>query len=829
MDFDFGKIKLPSDKDRPVDPIKIFRSLAVTDTNINDLWLGQGDALREWNNHRDEDDVAVVLNTGAGKTLVGLLIAQSLVNETRRQVVYACSNIQLIEQTARMSKGYGLTLATYHSGKFSQQELYFRAEAPCVTTYQALFNGKSRLASHDISAVILDDAHTAEHILRDQFSLHITRAEMPDTYESIVALFQPYYKAIGVSSSYAELRAGKSKRQFLIPPFEMRSNSENLRHLLLNANLSVSINTKFSWEHIRDHEDLCCLLISDGNVTITPPVIPTSKLSYFRKGCRRVYLSATLAAPDSFVRSFGHKPGKFVTPSTTAGECERMILIPSAVPDVDDDVESAKKLIENDKALILVPSFARAEKWADIAPYPRRETAPEVIESFRNSNGTDKITLAARYDGIDLPGDSCRVMILDGLPTGIGPLESFLWERLNMQNSYRSLVATRIVQSFGRISRGMTDHGVVILTSKQLVEWLQIPRNLSLLPEFLQKQIELGESISYQATDVNGLREAAESCLTSKPDWKQFYSDYMNNPVSANSSYDHKEALKIAMAEAEFGTALWDRDFVRASKELNKILDEAFTFSQYTGAWLSLWLGFTLEMQGKVKDAHYYYNKAYSAGSDIPRLPPSVKHSIAPIPEQVRKITQQMRIGLENSISIEPPKHLEHNLHALNGKASHRQTEEALRSLGEYLGLTSTRPDKEFGSGPDVLWIGENGYAMCMEVKTGKEKTSIYKKDDVGQLHNHIQWVNDNHKVADIIPIFVGPILPASNNASPSPAMKVVELQQFCNLGKQLVEVLRYVSKKAMPISLENELNSAIEERGLLYPAVIQSLDTHSL
>lgn len=55
----------------------------MTDTNINDLWLGQGDALREWNEHRHKNDIAIVLNTGAGKTLIGLLIAQSLVNETK--------------------------------------------------------------------------------------------------------------------------------------------------------------------------------------------------------------------------------------------------------------------------------------------------------------------------------------------------------------------------------------------------------------------------------------------------------------------------------------------------------------------------------------------------------------------------------------------------------------------------------------------------------------------------------------------------------------------------------------------------------------------------
>jgi superfamily II DNA or RNA helicase len=77
----------------------------------------QGDALRELNQYRKELDIGIALNTGAGKTLVGLLIAQSLVNENNGFVLYACSSIQLVEQTAEKAKGYGLNVTTYHHGK----------------------------------------------------------------------------------------------------------------------------------------------------------------------------------------------------------------------------------------------------------------------------------------------------------------------------------------------------------------------------------------------------------------------------------------------------------------------------------------------------------------------------------------------------------------------------------------------------------------------------------------------------------------------------------------------------------------------------------------
>ncbi len=828
MSFDFSKIQVQSQQAKPTDPIEIFQASAVTDGNINDLWLAQGDALREWNDHRALNDVAVVLNTGAGKTLVGLLIAQSLVNETRRKVVYACNSIQLVEQTANKARDYGLPATTYYHGKFSPDGLYHRAEAPCVTTYQALFNGKTRFRSGDVAAVIFDDAHTAEHILRDQFSLSIARAELTETYEQIVALFRPYHDSVGLESSYAEVSSGESSSQFFAHPSEVRRNVRELRRLLLSANLREPLSTMFSWEHIRDHEDLCCLLISDKEVTLTPPVVPVSTLPYFNKGVRRVYLSATLSAPDSFVRAFGRQPDRIVAPSTTAGECERMILIPSVVEGVDDDdVASAKEVIKDKKALILVPSFSGGKKWSEIAQPP--PNVPQAVDSFRNAKPPKKLILAARYDGIDLPGDTCRMMVLDELPTGSGPLERFQWERLNMQNSLRSMLASRIVQSFGRISRGMSDHGVVLLTGKGLVEWLLLPRNRSLLPKFLQKQIQIGEDVSKSAQDTDGLASAAAACLDRAPGWIQFYTDNMRDLSSESDPIDMEKALEVALAEARFGKAFWDRDFQSAAGVLDAVLPDAFEFSQYTGAWLSLWLGFAFEMGGDDTNAAHFYGRAYVAQSDMPRHTPSPPATATPVPPQVSHVAEQMRIGHSNSISVEIPKTITQDLVPLNGNGSWRQTEEALRCLGQYLGLRSTRPDNESGTGPDVLWLGEDGAAVCMEVKTGKQQTSFYRKDYVGQLHNHVQWVKDNHQPSEIIPVFVGPLSPTTDNASPSPDMKVVELQQFMELGDRLVSALWDAAVRTTPLSLNNDLYEVMKTRGLLYPDVFSSLDASIL
>ena len=178
---------------------------------------------------------------------------------------------------------------------------------------------------------------------------------------------------------------------------------------------------------------------------------------------------------------------------------------------------------------------------------------------------------------------------------------------------------------------------------------------------------------------------------------------------------------------------------------------------------------------------------------------------------------------------MEIPKSLIGDLAALKGSGSAAQTEEALRCLGQYLGLESARPDKELGTGPDVLWIGEGGHAICMEAKTDKQLNSPYSKDHVGQLHNHVQWVKDNYDASEIVPIFVGPLSPASDQASPSPDMKVAELRLFEELAQRLISALEDVAARTMPLSLGRDLNEVMNQRGLNYPEVVSSLEMTAL
>ena len=817
MSFDFSKLKPQPKEQRLTDPIALFQRLRVTDTSINDLWLAQGDALRGWNDKRTETDVSISLNTGAGKTLVGLLIGQSLVNELRSLVVYACSSIQLVEQTAKKAEGYGLPITTYVRGNFSN-DLAATGDAVCLTTYQALFNGKSIFARREVAGIVFDDAHAAEHLLRDHFSLRISKEHFGNIFAEISAEFTEYFHSVGLASSYEEIVAGTGSRLLLIPPFEVRKAHAAVLKYLRESSVPTDVNTTFAWEHLKDRIDLCAFVISPSEITITPPFIPVGTLPYFTKDIRRVYLSATLSVLDVFVRTFGRKPSSQIAPTTTAGECERMILVPAKMKGVTDDVEAAKAFIRPHKSLILVPSYPRATEWADLVQPPAKEQATEEIEAFKLARGTDKLLLPSRYDGMDLPGDMCRVVVIDDLPSGIGPLERYLWEYLKFSSTLRSAIASRIVQSFGRISRGMSDHGVAVLTGKRLIEWLQVPKNLASLPRFLQKQLELGFQMS-KAMSPPEVPTSIQGCLERQRNWIDAYEHFIREAAHEDSLPEPATVAELALAETKYAEEMWHRNYAKAASHLQRTLEAAGNFSVSTVCWHKLWLGYSLECSGDAETAHALYQQAHAGQRNIPAFKSQADSAIdTGLPVQAIAAGRQFELTGDSRVVV--PRSLERDLLYLNGTGTSNQTEEALRCLGQYLGFPSTRPDNEHGTGPDVLWLFPDKTALCVEAKTGRVTSPVYRKDDFGQLSDHVQWVRDNTEVENMISVFVGPELRVSDSANPQEGVKLATLVRFHAIGETLKTAYRDIAASALPLTVAQGVAAEFEKRGLMWPAL---------
>jgi len=139
---DFSELRRGVKKPKAIDPLEIFRRLPKP-PGINDLYTSQAEVLKVWFDRRNDRDVVLKLHTGGGKTLVGLLLAQSTLNETREPVLYLAPTTQLVNQTLEKAKAYGINAVPYVP-KTDLNDDFLNGTAIMVATYAALFHGKSR-------------------------------------------------------------------------------------------------------------------------------------------------------------------------------------------------------------------------------------------------------------------------------------------------------------------------------------------------------------------------------------------------------------------------------------------------------------------------------------------------------------------------------------------------------------------------------------------------------------------------------------------------------------------------------------------------------------
>lgn len=329
--FNFDKLSRPSSRAPPINPVEIFRSVPALAETPNDLWQGQSKALEEWHTARTERDVLISLHTGAGKSIVGLLAAQSLVNERLSRVLYVCATNDLVIQTSReIESKLGFPHTTRMGGKFSNA-LYSTGEAFCLTNYQALFNSRSVFRSDDRpEAIIFDDAHVAEKIIRDCFTIKIEKKKLPRAYARAVDLIRPHFVALHRTEYFDRVIGGDSTYYVVAAPPSAVVALDRNRSLieLLRRAESEDKSLGFALGHLADRLDRCSIFIAEHAIEICPAFLPSKRLSFLSDpGIRRIYLSATLTSEVDFCRAFGRRPGKRIEPPSDAGIGERLIVL----------------------------------------------------------------------------------------------------------------------------------------------------------------------------------------------------------------------------------------------------------------------------------------------------------------------------------------------------------------------------------------------------------------------------------------------------------------------------------------------------------------------
>jgi hypothetical protein len=823
MAIDLSKLPKPFQLKQHLSPIDIFNALPRLKDSPNDLWAAQQRVLLKWHSLRTASDIVINLNTGAGKSIVGLLIAQSLVNEKIGPIIYCCATNDLVEQTAmEAERKLGLKYTTRARGTYSNT-LFEEGKAFVITNYHTVFQAYSTFRGQlSPAAIIFDDAHVAEKVIRDCMSIRIERHKFPAVHDKFKAWFRDYFVSINRTVEF-QARLSQGGDSILFVPSEgfINKESEILAELMSLENQSDDI--KYALGHLATHLKHCFVTLSNEQIEFTPAFLPSLSLNFTSSNrIRRVYLSATMSSDAEFIRTFGRQAERIAI-ETDAGNGERLIVFVDKIKDSNNIFNYYREQSKKRKILFAVPSSAAAKKWSEFgAPVGTAKFSTALSEFKQASRGA--FILVARVDGIDLPGDTCRVMVLDGLPAGVSQFERFIDVHLGLYDFLNSKINTRITQLFGRINRGRSDYGAFLVHDPKLAVWLRRDRNVALLPDTLQKQILLGQLLHEQlGLSTKSISEFTDAVMAREERWTEYYQSFLESmDIDQGDVQKSKEVSdrlsRAATHEARAASALWDSRYEDARKEYADCIEIMQAADEGMVGFYMLMVGNVLGIEGDIDSARKHF---HLAGMKLPRgiILPRLQMTINSFKSAQMNAFQQALCDTFVNDLIDANRRSK-SLTTLLEKlvipgAGASEYDEALKQLGATLGFRATRPDQEAGEGPDVLWEERKSRcAIAFETKVEKTPSSSYSKKEIGQCHNHLQWIKDNKKELRLLGLaIIGDCVKVDATASPSENMMFVSKD---NVKRVATRVRDLLSKIALQTPLErrgsiNSLNESTE------------------
>jgi replicative superfamily II helicase len=255
---DFNKLRQSKTILSTIEPLEIFRRLPKP-AGINDLYNSQAQVLNQWFERRnDEKDLVIKLHTGGGKTLVGLLIAQSILNEHHEPVIYLAPTNQLVDQIFQKAIEYNIPAVKYKKGEPFSDE-FLGGKSVLICNYNALFTGHSRFgvsgsgAYTHVAAIILDDAHTAFSTIRDIFTLKVEKKSSSEMYSNLTNIFRDDFNKLGKIGTFDDITSGAEDTTVEVPYWSWKTKCDQIRSLLKNERDKH----QYVWPLLRDKFDYC--------------------------------------------------------------------------------------------------------------------------------------------------------------------------------------------------------------------------------------------------------------------------------------------------------------------------------------------------------------------------------------------------------------------------------------------------------------------------------------------------------------------------------------------------------------------------------------------
>ncbi len=755
-------------KVKPKDPESLFHDLKDRDPEIKHLWAHQADLLRDYTqNHTDTKDVGLELPTGTGKTLVGLLIGAWRKEFFNERVLYLCPTRQLAYQVAKHAKEYGIKAyafvgpqKNYPTEEFSK---YNSSELIAISTYSGLFNTNPRL--NDANVIICDDAHAADNYISSLWSLNINRFDNKNLYHKIIRLFEDNLmnEFVGcVKNDNTEFYL-KDQIEMIPIPYLWSKNQELTDIIAGELNIEENKDLTYSWSMIHNNILSCNIFISWWEILIRPWTPPSLTHKPFENAKQRIYMSATLRSSGELERIFGiPKVVRLPIPSgwEKKGTGRRFFLFPDFSFTSKEYLDwLIEKISERERTLLLCPDYhnfsfieSKIEKSSKPMKILKAADIEDSIEPFTNHNNA-VLLLTNRYDGLDLPGDNCRQLIIYRLPAAVNLQEKFLLNRLNIYSILKNRIITRITQACGRCTRGPTDYTLILLIGENIRDFcLKRENRLSFHPE-LQAELEFGRNQS-NVSKLEELDELINLFYIQGEEWhkaEENIKNFRENIEPLEDTYFEK-LQSIVFKEINYQYALWSKDYAEAIDIARRIGDQLSgdEFEGYRALWNYFTGSIAWVLSNQKDDKEYlkitkdFYIRAKNCSRIISWF--------SELPNLVDDITSEVDIDILSGYAVEKiqdtlkkfggvGKRFGEGLNKIERLINNNyyiKFEYGLTSLGELLGFNTNHP---LGEGtPDSIWRLSNKLILLFEAKSEESEEGGISKSSCQQAKGHYEW-----------------------------------------------------------------------------------------
>lgn len=786
MDFNFATIGDGTDLSAIHDPVALFDALPNKDADLGYLRQVQATVMGRWSPRRNESDLVIKMNTGTGKTIVGLLILQVSLHDAVGPALYLAPTPQLAKRATEEARRLGLTVVTDPAdAKFR------RCEAICVTTLQIMFNGKSRFglagspSPLKVGTIVVDDAHSAITKL-DEYSRFVVPTG-DAAYDELMKHFRGHLASQG-AATLLDIESGDRSAVMRIPFWAWQAQAQQVLEVLHPRRKSAML--EWAWPLLKDHLSVCEATLTSEGIQVAPPLPPIRQFPSFVDASRRIYMTATLANDSALITHFAADPTSVaapIVPDSAADLGDRLVLVPQElVPDLtDSELRAAVASIAvTDNVVVLAPSWKRAHEWDEFAnvTVSTADEISSVVERLRSST-VGLVVIVNQYDGIDLPDSACRVLVIDGLPQASSGSERREAIALRDSNTIITRQVQRFEQGMGRGVRSRQDRCAVLVMDRRLVELISRPDVPERLSPGTRAQLELSRKVARSVEDTGGLtiegfvdmiRKVTDGAEDFKSAARQALVGVTYETVALIPTATHLRAAYDAAVRGEHQAAANAADTaVNIARQVMK--DER----------LAGWLTETAAAYRNATDATRAQSQlATATASNSTILRPmsglAFKH-IRPTRRQaeaaVHYLTDRyldgafLRIGMEaliEDLAWDPDRT--------------EEAEQAWSDLADHLGLAGQRPEKGIGVGPDVLWSDSEGNHLVIEVKSGATAELISKRD-INQLGGSVRWAEQTLSgVLRVVPVVVHPSHTVDRTGTPIPGAVAVDTDKLVAL-----------------------------------------------